>query len=271
MPQFAPLDQFLIAFSYLVSELNKLLGVKFVPGRTGGGIVLYDRLGAVLRYNNEGKFRERDVLLQALALLAKELAEIEAADPKVLAKFRKAILRAGRDDTFFGLRHEVNVAAALARNRIPFAKEEAPDFRIPDCDGDVAIECTSARIRGSSPPGDLYYKITAKVAEKDRKSYATLSTALCVDITNLAYTSVSNATAFLHLVDRNEINKLASSHAFGAVILDIYQWNDDNNRFEADYLRADRDDISFDLHEVLDVCFPYGSHPVPRFSIPAEG
>jgi hypothetical protein len=225
----------------------------------------------ILEHHNAGRYLQRDVELQRMGLLAKELGEIQMAEPNVLKLFRRAIFRAKDSDDFFGIRFEVNVAATLIRNSVQFTKSESPDFGIVEDTIGLGIECTSARLREAKPSRNLYYKIEAKVNEKERKPYSSSGTALFVDITNLAFHSVATSQGLTTLLDRERLRRLVQTHSFGSIALFNFLWNNDLNRYESAYIRIDHSAIPEQLKRVLDKFIPFGTHDLGVFAISYEG
>lgn len=256
---------FLLMFGGTGAELGRILGTRYVPGSPDMLTPLGRSLRGVLTHNNQGRYRERDYELLKLQFFIHQLKRLEVSCPKLLKYYAKQFRRAGSSDGFFGLRFEVNIASSLTHKAVNFEKTERPDFRLPDLG--VELECTSARFRKPRGQGHLTYKIAAVVRLKAKKGYATRSTALFIDITNVAQAGLPfNPAPF-----RKAAEECSGSSPFGAIVLALYIMNRDLDRLESTYLRIDHSEASVALRHFLDTCWPRGSHRVWDFSVPYEG
>lgn len=262
---------FLMRYSRVSIQLGNALHLRFVPGSTGNQTVVGKVLANILKLHNAREFRERDVALARMGFLIKHLDEIGESKPELLEDFRQSIVQAKGTDNFFGTRFEVNVAASLVREDISFIKREAPDFEVLEPYQGTAIECTSARIRKDGPAKDFFYKVRSKCREKTNKDFADLDTALFIDVTNTLYTSLRRGSEVGAFFDRERLERVVGASGFGNLTLFTYLVNNDLDRIESNYIRADHKSISTSLSSLLDDAFPFGSHPVPNFTVPYEG
>ena len=261
---------FLLEFSSEISQLARLLGMRFSPGHPSESSVVGKRIRRLLALEGEGKQYDRDWEFARLTMLTKHLLEIESRRPDILKVFRRAVRRARNQDSFFGIRFEINIAARLIRKSIRFEKGEAPDFSIAHPDGGVFIECTSARIRGA---GGLPFldKVKCTLLKKSAKSYCDNSTALFVDVTNVVASKPEELRMVGSAALKNVANQLSGQSDFGSVLLFAYTPNPQEGRFESNYVRADRGDISPALLRFLDDSFPKGHKRVVTPFMPLEG
>ena len=70
---------------------------------------------------------------------------------------------------------------------------------------------------------------------------------------------------------RNEAKAALCETSFGNVILFAYIMNKEHQRFECNYARVDQETISEELKDLLNACFPFGSHRVSNYTVPIEG
>ena len=110
-----------------IAELNKLLGKNFMNLNRNAQHPLRQSLARVLEFHRHDDYFNRDYENSAISLLVKNLKEIEVHDRKLLKILRKTLMKSN-DDTYFGIRLEISVAASLIRNNVPFNKTEQPDF-----------------------------------------------------------------------------------------------------------------------------------------------
>lgn len=262
---------FMMQFSRITVELGNLLQVQFIPGSSANQTVVGRVLANILKLHNAKHFKDRDVELMRMAFLVKHLSEIDQAKPELLAHFRQSIVEAGGTDSFFGTRFEINIAATLVRESIPFIKQESPDFRILKPYQGTGIECTSARIRKDGPAKDFFYKVRSKAREKTHKNYADPSTALFIDITNTFFTSLRRGSDVDTFFNRERLRNLIGGGGFGNLTLFTYLVDNDLDKIESSYIRADHGSISTSLANLLDVAFPFGNRETPNMTIPFEG
>lgn len=256
---------FLILHAGTILELNRLLGTRFVPGHPSNDTPLGRSVAAIFIYHNRREFAQRDFELVKLQFLVRHLKRLEQARPELLRYYRRKLREASNHDAFFGLRYEVNIASSLIKKGLTFEKAERPDFRLPG--HGVSLECTSVRIRTARGKDDLTYKVASVIRSKTKKGYATLSTALFIDITNVAHLSSSfDPEAF-----RAAAVECLPSTSFGAVVLMTYIMNLDLGRLETSYLRVDHPSAAPELIGFLDQYFPRGKHDIQLFNLPFEG
>ncbi len=259
---------FLRNLAATVGELNRLLGTRLVPGHPGDASPIGRSFRAVLALHNRGDYRHRDYELLRLQFLALHLQRIEQARPELLRHYKRRLMRAGSTDSFFGVRFEVNIASSLLRKGVAFDASERPDFTISA--PPVGLECTSARLRTAHSKTDLTYKVRSAVHQKKSRGYATPSTALFIDITNLAHISSSFDPAPFRVA---AATALAQS-PFGAILMFtylVYPLSGTLSRIESNYIRVDHPGISPKLTQFLDEHFPITGHLVQDHSIPYEG
>lgn len=257
---------FLIKYSAVVLELNRLLGTRFVPDHPSNKTPLGESVYGILAHHNAGNYSHRDYELQKTAFLIQNLKELEENRPDLLSAYKNVLRKTGSSDSFFGARFEISSASSLVMKGVLVEKDESPDIRIKE--SLVEIECTSVRLRTDKViKEDLTYKVQAAIYKKSQKGYGTFSTALFIDITNVAYfTQQFNPDEF-----RRAVVNYEGENPFGAVLLFISMMNSDLDRFETNYLRIDHAKISDDLFSFLNIHNPPGAHRVTDFSIPYEG
>jgi len=248
-----------------VTELNRLLGTKFVPGHPANASPLGRSFQGILIHHNKGNSRHRDFELFKLQFLIQHLQRIEKARPELLRRYKRKLRKAGSTDSYFGARFEVNIASSLITKGLEVEAGERPDFAITD--SPVAVECTSVRLRTAKAKTTLTYKIGAAVRQKEKLGYASRYTALFIDITNIAHNSRPFDTEPFRAAATTAIGPCP----FGAVLLFTYLMNNDLNRLESNYIRVDHPEIAPELGDFLDRHFAITVHLVHDLSIPYEG
>ena len=246
-------------------ELNRLLGTRFVPGHLSNETPLARSLSQILVFHNQRNYEHRQHELTRLQFFVKHLRELETHDSKLLRHFKREIRRAGSNDSFFGVRFEVNIAASLVRKKVEFVKQEAPDFFLDEVG--VAIECSSVHIRSNRQKIDYGYKITSCIHSKQKKEYANPETALFVDYTNV----LQRAWSLDKEIAKATILAAYDSRSFGSVVLFHYIINRAEERIESNYVRQDHVDCANELKQFLDNHFPIGDHSMYDFSLLGEG
>jgi len=256
--------EFIMRLGGQVLEINRMLGTKYVPGHACMDTPIARDLVRMLDHHNLGRYDLRDFELLRLAMLVKNLREIEAGRPDLLMHYKRELRRSSSSEGYYGVRFEINIAASLSRHGISYRKTEAPDFSLK---GSAGIECTSARLTAAKPGSDLLYKVRSCVAKKAKGKYVNSSVALLVDVTNL----------FFHLVRpdgaavRNTLEELVRGSNFGSIMLFAFMVNPALQRLESAYFRADSEAVSDKLRSSLDQVFPSGEHTVESPIWPREG
>lgn len=256
--------EFMMRLGDQVLEINRMLGAKYVPGHACMDSPIGRDLVQMFEHHNAGRYALRDFELLRLTMLVKNLKEIEACRPELLAHYKRELRRSSSSAGYYGIRFEVNIAASLTRHGVSYRKTEAPDFSL---NGGAGIECTSARLTVEKPRSDLLYKVRSCVAKKARGEYVSSSVALLVDVTNL----------FFHLVRphgaavRSTLAELAHDSGFGSIMLFAFMVNPALQRLESGYFREDSETASDGLKHCLDLAFPSGEHVVENPIWPREG
>jgi hypothetical protein len=255
---------FVLQYAGLVLALNELLETRFVPDNPSCSTPLGQSLRGTFEHHNAGNFAHRDFEINKIAFLVQHLRTLKEKEPALLTHYRREFQRAGETDSYFGVRFEVATIAALLDKGVRPIKGERPDLCIPG--GDVAIECTSARVRSVSAKAKPHTKLWSTITQKSQQPYSNRSTALFVDVTNMAfYSKPFDPDEYrAATVATNEQNN------FGATLLFVTMMNKLLERYETNYLRIDHPRISPSLHAFLDAQYPSGTHRVGGRSIPYE-
>lgn len=256
-----------------VAELRRLLGIGLINGRYTAQHPIRKCVERVLEFHNKRDYASRDYENARLALLAKNLREIEGYDNVnvLLNVFRKALIRSN-DDTYFGIRFEVSTAASLIRSGTPFAKSESPDFVLTDRLVGAFIECGSAHLSKPKPGiADLKYKIGSVVRDKSRHDYCHEGTALFIDFTNINYHNKNNESMPSVHEWRDYLQQLLQSANFGSIVLWTYIINMDKNKYQWKYTRADAKDPNKALVEFLNAAYPFGHDVTHTYAFLRQG
>ena len=245
--------------------MNRLLGLHFEwlkaeyksgEERTfvGESIIMAGIFHAKRDYN------QRNIEIAKLENLANELHLIEKYDKNKLSTFKRILLNPRNSlGSYFGVRMEIHIAASLMNKRISFVKAESPDFIVNEYG--IYIECTSSH-RSNSGTAHLIVKIRSAVRQKSKKAYCNQSTALCVDITNIAATSVEDENELLKSRDRlKEIVKQIlrdTNSDYGSILLFLYFL--DSEGLHHPYFRIDSEKIEPSLKSFLDKYYSIGEY-----------
>jgi hypothetical protein len=141
------MKNFWAVYPKLRGDLSDLLGMSFIPDSPDSTNAIGLTFDAIFQSHVFGDIPKRDMHLNRLDMLRKNLREIKDYDENVFRQFKRLIKRSNKIDDFFGIRFELNISATLIREKISFLKSESPDFLVQNNIGSAAIECTSTRIR----------------------------------------------------------------------------------------------------------------------------
>ena len=161
-----------------------------------------------------------------LASLLDHLQIINKYDRVILDAFR-ALLCSANEDTYYGCRLEVAMAALFIDWKITFEKRESPDFKIPVNGENIYIECTSSHFKNTTPSNkNLEHKIGSTIRSKIKKKYANCDTALFIDITNV-HSRSSDTNNLLRSPNHlgNYIATIPNYSKYGSIIALTYQFN----------------------------------------------
>jgi hypothetical protein len=252
---------FMISFGGVASEMSDLLRARFVPGAKAQDGEVGRALRRTLELHNAGRCFERDVELARLALLARQLREIETARPDVLDTDLRRRLLGARDD-YHGARQEVTVARALIQAGLQFEHEPKgrPDFVVQGPAGEAGIECTSVHLQRPKA-GNLAYKPQSAMRAKAAKPYAGPSVALGIGTTNVERVDE---------LDRLELAGPLAATPYGSLFLftSLVNLDVDPPAFESNYRRTDALSITPELLGLLDALWPRGRHGVEYSFVP---
>lgn len=254
------MNSWLTTYLYFVSELNRLLNMRFVwDGHdyksTGLKTPIGESVIMVGVYHNKGDHDNRDVEIAKLGLLVQHLQRIEKYDKNLLKEFKNKIYEVRNNwELYFGLRMEINVAASLIMKNVKFVKTEAPDFTI--LDKRIYIECGSIHVIKTESL-NMIDKIRSAIVNKSNKPYCSPATALFLDTTNIDFSYLSKGM----LMAEDEIKRSvkcvleSAKSKFGSLLLFSY-FMTVNKVFHSGYLRVDNSTINKALLEFLDVHYP---------------
>lgn len=190
-------------------QLARLLRVKFLPGRESPVASLID----IAQSNPSHR------ALTILEWLIRDLQTIDSSRPHLLKDIRKKNKQLRNFDDLYGFLFEVQTAASLARKGLAFKQSESPDFVLLDEWDGIFIEVTSAHLQSTGGSKNLDYKITSAIRRKARQSYANLSTALFIDITNIEHHNLPYAKTSLDTDWKERLRPDVEDSGFGTVIL----------------------------------------------------
>jgi hypothetical protein len=241
-----------------ITDLKRLLGNQLIDGPSFAQHPIRQSINRVFTFHDSGDYASRDYENSSISLIVKNLKEIENHDKKLLTVFRQA-LRSCNNDTYFGIRFEISVAASLLRSKVTFIKTERPDFALLESWDGICIECGSAHLSKSKIRiADLKYKIGSVIREKSQYDYCNASNALFIDFTNINYHGTLQET--LPSVDelKHYVSDQLERSDFGSVVLWTYIINLDIRRYQWKYTRVDNKMPNPLLKRFLDALYPFG-------------
>ena len=182
----------------------------------------------------------RYILLHNLFGPVQYLEELKKISTKKYKIWKKRLVNNAQNVGVYGDLFELYITWTLVMKNVDFSSIDSPDFEISYNHSKIYIECTSAQFDFGKTPSkeEILLKITNTIYNKMILKYATTSTCLFVDITNLCYhAKMLNAHITLEeltlsvLNASQKIDGFQSSHTFGAV---MFFWiniiKDSNNK-----------------------------------------
>lgn len=263
------MNNFLFYFSKIIFQLNRLLGLKFLPNNKKiDNSPLGVELKSILLYHNKGDYLNRNINIYKLLYFVHKLTEISEYDNELLQQFKKSIRKT--PENFNGIRFEISTAASLIRKKVNFNKTESPDFEIVNGTSVTHyIECGSIRVTKKKKGQDLLYKIGSVIRQKSKKPYCNAKTALFIDATNIFYNKGIKAGQENYA--RNYITEQLEQSNYGTIILNVNLFNQDKNHYGSNYMRIDNKKIDDNLLCMLDKHYPLGDERIYKFSFSSEG
>ncbi len=243
---------FIAQFGSIVTELSRLTGLIFINTKANSPKPIDRSLRLILDCNQKGQHQRRDYLLAKVALLVKNLQEIENCDNKLFQKCISQLLRSQNDEEYYGARFEISITADLVGSKVNFLKQESPDFKIHGKEA-IYLECTSAHVLSADP--DYYRKVEEIILRKATKSYCTLKTALLMDITNICCVYV-NEPSFSDDNLSEYFEPVLEKTNFGSLLFFLYYV--EGNTFAKGGIRIDNSKIDSSLESFIDVQYPDG-------------
>lgn len=263
------LDKFMIGFGSVVSELSRLTGLTFINTRPSSPKPIDRSLRLILDLHSKRQYQRRDFMLAKVALLAKNLQDIEKNDKVLFEKCKRQLLKSQNDNEYYGARFEISVTSALVyhklNNNIDFIKQNAPDFQVKLNDGTIYLECTTAHI--VSKKHDVYEKLGEIISVKGTKRYCNPKTALLVDVTNILCHHI-NEPSFTFERFENNLRQALEQTNFGSILW--FFFFADNKGYMQRLFRIDSTKIDPLLTAILDVLSPIDGEIDPKW-IPQEG
>lgn len=150
----------------LVREMALLLGLGKIEGESYPEHPAFDTARNALSCIRSQNEFNTNFHLSRIAILLKNIRELESLRPDLLKDFRKKIRACASSDNFNGLRFELNVAASFARLGIAYNRSERPDYFVQHARRILPVECTSVRLPDFSQPKNYLHKVVSSVRKK---------------------------------------------------------------------------------------------------------
>jgi hypothetical protein len=221
---------FALTFESTVNDLNRLLKMTLVPSGSYAASPISKTLQGIVNHHNTGNMELRDFQLHKLRYLVRDLKRLEAF---------------------------------LASRDVPIILGESPDFTIEN--SDVALECTSARLRKSGRV-DIAAKVRMVALDPNHVAYATSSMVLLMDVTNLLFNEPKPLALKPY---RSAARDALSRSPFGAIILSALLLVPGKG-MGMPCVREDSTEIAPDLLKFLDAHYPMATTAITEFSVPFE-
>ncbi|WP_345972972.1 hypothetical protein [Sulfurimonas diazotrophicus] len=195
-----------------------------------------------------------------LYMLTLNMQSIKKFDKVLFKKYNRALKKSVYDNNFYGLRMEINTIAHFIQKNISFNKQESPDFEITHNGNKVYIECTSVVFeRKTSTNEDVLKKILFKINEKNEKPYASNSTSLWIETTNMTHRVAANSMDLDNRYLKKEITKYLQTHPhikYGSIYLYQGFYHPLSQRFIIGHTGIIGDNASYELNNFLETYFP---------------
>jgi hypothetical protein len=155
------------------------------------------------------------------------LNELKKLSEKKYKTWKKRIVQNTQNVGIYGDLFELHITWSLVMKKIDFISSDSPDFEINYKKSKLYIECTSSQFNYGKNPSkeNILQKIVSTIQTKMKLNYATTSTCLFVDITNLCYhakqlnslITKQELTQSVYKASQN-IDDFNSSKTFGAIM-----------------------------------------------------
>lgn len=260
---------FLLKFGGVVVELNRLLGMRFIPQNPNDKSLLGLTLRNILEHHRKGEYFGRDLLFVKVLMMIKDLQEIEKYDSKLLVYFKRKMHESRSRDRYIGTRFEIHVASSLIKKKINFTKTEHPDFTLHVGPKNVFVECGSAHYL-KEYGNDVFRKLSSVIKKKSEKDYCNSATTLFIDATGLYYNAELNDVNFDKITIEKQVLDDLKNSSFGSVIVFACIFNQEASRLEYNYNRIDNNTIDGVLLDFLNRFYPIRDYTITKYSIASE-
>lgn len=167
------------------------------------------------------------------------LEELKKISSKKYKIWKNRLIKNTNNVGFYGDLFELYITWSLVKKNVDFRSIDSPDYEINFYNSKIFIECTSAQFDFKKNPtekNEILLKITDSLHKKMELEYATTSTCLFVDITNLCYhakslnSPITQKELTTSLINASQkIFNFQSSNTFGAVMFFFFNTFKDSN------------------------------------------
>ena len=183
------------------------------------------------------------ILLHNLFGPVQYLEELKKLSQKKYKVWKNRLIKNTQNVGIYGDLFELYITWTLVMKKINFVPSDSPDFEITHDNFKIYIECTSSQFDFDKTPSkeEILLKIESSVCSKMKLNYATTSTCLFVDITNLCYHAkllnqpITQKELTLAVYDASQkVEGFESSNTFGALMffwINIVKDLDNNIRY----------------------------------------
>lgn len=185
----------------------------------------------------------RYILLHNLFGPVQYLEELKKLSEKKYKIWKNRLIKNTQNVGIYGDLFELYITWTLVMKNINFVPSDSPDFEISYNNSKIHIECTSSQFDYEKAPSkeEILLKIASSVCSKMKLNYATPSTCLFIDITNLCYHAkllnfpITQQELTLSVLNASQkIDGFESSNTFGAVMffwINIVKDSNNNIRY----------------------------------------
>lgn len=263
---FGPVIALTSAMAPVLIGINRLLGLRFMPGSLGNETQVGRLIVGYYEALNRGNIMEAEIFVLRLLAIVSQLEIVQGHDRELFAALRRRLRsKEPTGGTHRGAVFELFAAAELISKGATVRKQDPPDFVVRCRDGgEFHVECRSIKLQQRTSLERVERRLKTAVKAKGKKPYAGPNCALFVDTTNLQHGLLKLGETDPASIIRSIMQESIPASGYGALVAGCTilrkrsptaEWHLGENDLNSRSLVVKAENIDPDLNQFLDACF----------------